>query len=114
MGNLDDAKAVNSPERHEVSPPPHDMKPPASEYADVEGHTLYERKCIIVNKAIDEMGMGRYQWYIWSLCGFGYLLDLLWAQAFGLILSPLQQEFGFSGARPSECFARVITMLTRS
>lgn len=27
--------------------------------------------------------------------GFGYFLDLLWAQAFGLVLSPLQQEFGF-------------------
>jgi hypothetical protein len=40
--------------------------------------------------------MGRYQWYIWLLCGFGYLLDLLWAQAFGLVLSPLQQELGFA------------------
>lgn len=41
------------------------------------------------------MGMGRYQWSIWVLCGFGYLIDLMWAQAFGLILSPLQQEMGF-------------------
>jgi len=41
--------------------------------------------------------MGRYQWYIWGLCGFGYLLDLLWAQAFGLVLSPLKQELGFAG-----------------
>ncbi|KAI1045881.1 hypothetical protein LB505_010649 [Fusarium chuoi] len=39
--------------------------------------------------------MGKYQWYIWGLCGFGYLLDLLWAQAFGLVLGPLQQELGF-------------------
>lgn len=58
--------------------------------------SLYEKKCILINREIDSHGMGRYQWYIWFLCGFGYLLDLLWAQAFGLVLSPIQQEFGFS------------------
>ena len=31
-----------------------------------------------------------------SRCGLGYLIDLLWAQAFGLVLSPIQQEFGFN------------------
>lgn len=60
------------------------------------GVSLYEKKCILINREIDSHGMGRYQWYIWFLCGFGYLLDLLWAQAFGLVLSPIQQEFGFS------------------
>lgn len=59
------------------------------------GATLYEKKCMIVNHEIDRIGMGRYQWCIFGLCGFGYLLDLMWAQAFGLILGPLQQEFGF-------------------
>lgn len=47
-------------------------------------------------RELDALGMGRYQWYVWSLCGFGYFLDLLWAQAFGLVLGPLQQELGFS------------------
>lgn len=61
----------------------------------VEGHTLLERKFMLINHEIDANGMGRYQWYIWCLCGFGYLLDLLWAQAFGLVLSPLEQELGF-------------------
>ncbi|KAK5996102.1 MFS siderochrome iron transporter 1 [Cladobotryum mycophilum] len=58
--------------------------------------SLYEKKCVLVNRAIDAQGMGRYQWYIWLLCGSGYFLDLLWAQAFALVLSPLQQELGFS------------------
>lgn len=58
--------------------------------------TLYEKKCVLINAEIDRNGMGRYQWYIWCLCGFGYLLDLLWAQAFGLVLSPLEQELGFA------------------
>ncbi|KAF5007129.1 hypothetical protein FDECE_6515 [Fusarium decemcellulare] len=61
----------------------------------LDGLTLYEKKCVLVNREIDAQGMGRYQWYIWGLCGFGYMLDLLWAQAFGLVLKPLQQEMGF-------------------
>lgn len=63
--------------------------------AGLEGLTLYEKKCRLVNREIDRQGMGRYQWYIWILCGLGYFLDLLWAQAFGLVLSPVQQEMGF-------------------
>jgi len=68
-------------------------------FADLQGLTLLEKKCILIDRAIDAQGMGRYQWYIWSLCGCGYLLDLLWAHAFGLVLSPLQQELGFGNDR---------------
>lgn len=64
---------------------------------EMEGLTLYEKKCVLINHEIDNNGMGRYQWYIWGLCGFGYMLDLMWAQAFGLVLSPLMQELGFHG-----------------
>jgi MFS family permease len=60
-----------------------------------EGISLYERKCLLINREIDLMGMGRYQWSIWALCGMGYMIDLMWAQAFGLVLSPIQQELGF-------------------
>jgi MFS family permease len=61
-----------------------------------EGETLYDRKCILINREIDAMGMGRYQWSLWALCGLGYMIDLMWAQAFGLVLSPMQQELGFA------------------
>lgn len=64
----------------------------------LDGLTLYEMKCVLVNREIDAQGMGKYQWYVWGLCGFGYMLDLLWAQAFGLVLSPLQQELGFGNS----------------
>lgn len=63
---------------------------------ELEGLTLYEKKVLLVNREIDAQGMGRYQWMIFALCGFGYMLDLLWAQAFGLVVSPLQQELGFA------------------
>ena len=33
---------------------------------------------------------------IWAICGTGFLLDVMWAQAFGLAASNIQREFGFS------------------
>jgi MFS family permease len=61
--------------------------------------TLYERKCELVDLEVDRIGMGRYQWYLWSLCGLGFLADLLWAQAMGLVVLPMQQELGFGDDR---------------
>ncbi|KAG5916934.1 hypothetical protein E4U42_007450 [Claviceps africana] len=81
--------------------------------ASLRGLSLYEKKCHLVNREIDRQGMGRYQWYIWVLCGFGYFLDLLWAQAFGLVLSPLQQEMGFQdgqSGRISTSFSAGLTV----
>lgn len=43
------------------------------------------------------MGMGRYQWFIFFLCGFGYFLDLCWAQAGGLVGPAIQAELGVPG-----------------
>ncbi|KAL9068229.1 MAG: hypothetical protein Q9161_006362 [Pseudevernia consocians] len=62
---------------------------------EMEGLTLYEKKALLVNRELDSHGMGKYQWYIFFLCGFGYLVDLLYAQAFGLVEPAMQQEFGF-------------------
>lgn len=62
-----------------------------------DGLSIKDQKIRMVAKEIDEMGMGRYQWYIWGLCGLGYFLDLLWAQAFGLIAPVMQREMGIDG-----------------
>ncbi|PWN26103.1 MFS general substrate transporter [Jaminaea rosea] len=51
-----------------------------------------ENKSLAVSAELDAMGMGRYQWFIFFLCGLGFFIDLLWAQAFGLILVPLKNE----------------------
>ncbi|PHH63902.1 hypothetical protein CDD81_5350 [Ophiocordyceps australis] len=78
----------------------------------LQGLSLHEQKCVLVNRELDAQGMGRYQWYVWGLCGFGYFLDLMWAQAFSLCLSPLQQELGFSNSqsgRISTCFNAGLT-----
>ncbi|SCZ95990.1 BZ3500_MvSof-1268-A1-R1_Chr8-1g09930 [Microbotryum saponariae] len=72
-----------------------DRLPPTAYEEDLYGGelTLYdERKSLLINRELDAMGLGRYQKCIWLLCGFGYMLDLLWAQASGLIATPLYQE----------------------
>lgn len=89
-GILDDPEAVRQPANNRA-PHPYDDIP-------MDGLTLYEKKALLVNQELASQGMGRYQWMIFVLCGFGYFLDLLWAQAFGLILAQVQQEFGFSDA----------------
>jgi hypothetical protein len=63
--------------------------------------TTMEKKSFLVTRELNRMGMGRYQWSIWVLCGLGYFLDLVWANAFGLIAPAMQKEFGFSGDYPS-------------
>ncbi|KAL4804061.1 major facilitator superfamily domain-containing protein [Aspergillus unguis] len=69
--------------------------------ADVEagvvagGHdTVYDRKAKIINRAIQDIGMGRYQWGLFVLCGFGWIADNLWLQGVALTLTPLSMEFG--------------------
>lgn len=57
----------------------------------------YGQKVASCDRKLDELGMGMYQWCIFGLCGCGYFLDLLYAQAFGMIEPAIQQEFGFSG-----------------
>jgi hypothetical protein len=66
--------------------------------------TNFEKKAALINACVvrsparivmlmgvcselDKFGFGRYQICIWFLTGFGYFLDLAWAQGVGLIAS---------------------------
>ena len=79
---------------------------------EMEGLTLYEKKALLVNRELDSHGMGKYQWYIFFLCGFGYLIDLLYAQAFGLVEPAIQQEFGFGDKKSGDIFSSFSAGLT--
>ncbi|CAF9935599.1 hypothetical protein IMSHALPRED_010283 [Imshaugia aleurites] len=79
---------------------------------EMEGLTLYEKKALLVNRELDSHGMGKYQWYIFFLCGFGYLVDLLYAQAFGLVEPAMQQEFGFGKKESGNIFSSFSAGLT--
>lgn len=72
---------------------------------EMDGLTLYEKKALLVNRELDSHGMGKYQWSIWLLCGMGYMVDLLYAQAFGLVEPALQQELGFSDGQGGDLFS---------
>uniref|UniRef100_V5EA20 Major facilitator superfamily (MFS) profile domain-containing protein n=1 Tax=Kalmanozyma brasiliensis (strain GHG001) TaxID=1365824 RepID=V5EA20_KALBG len=59
--------------------------------------TLRENKSMMISAELDRMGMGKYQICIWVLCGCGYFIDLLWAQALGLIVTQVAYEFNVEG-----------------
>lgn len=40
-------------------------------------NSTYDRKSKIVNRAIQDIGMGRYNWELFVLCGFGWFADNL-------------------------------------
>ncbi|KAI4836956.1 MFS general substrate transporter [Aureobasidium sp. EXF-8845] len=67
--------------------------------------TPFEKKAALINAELDKFGMGRYQWCIWFLCGFGYFLDLAWSQGVGLIASAIYQEMGVSDPDKAAIFA---------
>lgn len=79
---------------------------------ELEGRTLYEKKATLVNRELDRQGMGRYQWCIFLLCGFGYMLDLMWAQALSLLVTSMQAEFGFSKGQSGNIFSSFSAGLT--
>ncbi|KAL4962251.1 putative sugar transporter [Aspergillus stella-maris] len=56
--------------------------------------SAYDRKAKVINRAIQDIGMGRYQWELFALCGFGWLADNLWLQGVALTLPQLSLEFG--------------------
>ncbi|KAK7753137.1 hypothetical protein SLS62_004869 [Diatrype stigma] len=61
--------------------------------------TAYDRKSKVINRAISDIGMGRYQWELFTLCGFGWMADNLWLQGVALTLTPMAAEFGIGGTQ---------------
>ncbi|KAF8603132.1 MFS general substrate transporter [Ceratobasidium sp. AG-I] len=58
---------------------------------------VYQAKAELLNAAIQEIGMGKYQWHLFIVTGFGWLADNLWPIVTGLILAPVVQEFKAKG-----------------
>ena len=53
----------------------------------------YEGKARVLNEAIQEIGMGWYQWQLFVVVGFGWASDNLWPIVVSLILPPIGAEF---------------------
>ncbi|RDB14860.1 putative MFS-type transporter PB1E7.08c [Hypsizygus marmoreus] len=62
-----------------------------------------------LDKTIDRIGMGSYQWTLLSLCGFGWMADNMWIQAVAIILPRVQQHYdvpdSYIGTVSSSMFA---------
>lgn len=61
--------------------------------------TTTDLKTIVINKSLQAIGMGRYQWTLFVLCGFGWFSDNLWLQGVALTLPSLSKEFGIPEER---------------
>ncbi|WVQ73473.1 hypothetical protein IAR50_003045 [Cryptococcus sp. DSM 104548] len=57
---------------------------------------VYAAKAGILNQAIQEIGMGRYQWQLFCVAGFGWAVDGLGLVITSLILTPISNEFNVS------------------
>lgn len=60
-----------------------------------EGTTdpVYDAKARLLNKAILDIGMGRYQWQLFVVIGFGWASDNLWPIVTSLIFTSVTNEF---------------------
>ena len=59
---------------------------------------IYQAKAKVLNDAIQTIGMGKYQWHLFVVTGFGWFADNLWPVVTGIILPPVLVEFhGSSG-----------------
>ncbi|KAH7380596.1 major facilitator superfamily domain-containing protein [Pyrenochaeta sp. MPI-SDFR-AT-0127] len=54
---------------------------------------VYEAKARLLNKAIQDIGMGKYQWQLFIVIGFGWAMDNLWPIVTSLIFTPVKNEF---------------------
>ncbi|KAB8303026.1 hypothetical protein EYC80_004480 [Monilinia laxa] len=54
---------------------------------------IYEAKARVLNEAIQEIGMGWYQWQLFVVVGFGWANDNLWPIVTSLIFTSITNEF---------------------
>ncbi|KAJ7257870.1 MFS general substrate transporter [Mycena haematopus] len=64
---------------------------------DTNVDPVYHAKAKVLNAAIQDIGMGRYQYYLFICAGFGWFADSVWPLITGLILTPVIAEFKFNG-----------------
>ncbi|KAJ1018265.1 hypothetical protein NDA18_006423 [Ustilago nuda] len=76
------------------------MTPESQELARPDGMSVddvYERKVYILNKVMNEhIGMGKVQWSLFLLSGWGWMADNLWLQGVAIILPQVQREFNIT------------------
>ncbi|KAI1610283.1 MFS general substrate transporter [Exophiala viscosa] len=54
---------------------------------------VFENQARLVNHAVQVIGMGKYQWALFGLCGYGWLCDQLWQTTISDALTQVALEF---------------------
>ncbi|KAH8101240.1 MFS general substrate transporter [Cristinia sonorae] len=91
------SKKSPSPSLHEKKEVDDDQTTLVNLFEDGSVDPVYEAKALLLNRAVQEIGMGRYQWYLFIVAGFGWFADSVWPLLSGLILAPVVAEFQFQG-----------------
>ncbi|KAL1950548.1 hypothetical protein VTO73DRAFT_5672 [Trametes versicolor] len=93
---------VSVPESYDEDSEDGDVEAAFGSADDLDGRTPLDR-------TIDRIGMGSYQWTLLCLCGFGWMADNMWIQAMAIILPRVQQHFAirdtYVGTLSSSMFA---------
>ncbi|KAL4943482.1 hypothetical protein BDV06DRAFT_211050 [Aspergillus oleicola] len=76
--------------------PPDTETAPLNRSADLDPSSAYILNANVLNRAIQKIGMGRYQWNLFWIVGFGWACDNLWPIVTSLILLPVTYEFAVS------------------
>ncbi|CAG8929362.1 unnamed protein product [Penicillium salamii] len=89
----------NTYEMASKSPDPGVEPPEPTELASAaDGDANYKAKAEVLNRALQDIGMGRYQWQLFVVIGFGWASDNLWPIVTSLILPAVTAEFNPSKA----------------
>lgn len=86
MNDLEKNEAVPSPNKKDISLDNGDLTRSESAIQIGDTHLVndlviagldptFEAKADLVNYALQEIGMGRYQWWLFVVTGFGWLVD---------------------------------------
>lgn len=59
----------------------------------VSSNDVYNAKITLVNKALQDIGMGKFQWILAGVAGFGWFMDSFWMLAISLISIPVKRGF---------------------
>lgn len=68
-------------------------RPELATLKDTSSNRLFEARAALVNHAVQEMGMGRYQWGLFIVAGYGWLCDQLWQTTVSDALPQVGVEF---------------------
>ncbi|KAI0318400.1 MFS general substrate transporter [Amylostereum chailletii] len=93
MADTDSQKSRSEETINDVLP----IVPKEDLFEDGSVDPVYQAKARVLNRALQEIGMGKYQWALFAVAGFGWFSDSVWPLLTGLILSPVINEFHFNG-----------------